>query len=160
MPGLLHRDSLLNLLTTLWAPEKKGSWFLSFRRQKVSCSGATQNSRWRGEKKNEFFPSGRELVRVSQVALVVKSPPANAEDARDSGSIPELGRFPGGGNGKSLIFLPGKFHGQRSLADYSPWGHKESDTTDELSARARAHTCAHTHTHAHTHTDGIYILSF
>ena len=33
------------------------------------------------------------------MALVVKSPPANAEDARDSGSIPELGRFPGGGNG-------------------------------------------------------------
>ena len=27
------------------------------------------------------------------------------------------------------IFLPGKFHGQRSLAGYSPWGHKESDAT-------------------------------
>ena len=27
------------------------------------------------------------------------------------------------------VFLPGKFHGQRSLAGYSPWGHKESDTT-------------------------------
>ena len=26
--------------------------------------------------------------------------------------------------------LPGKFHGQRSLAGYSPWGHKESDTTE------------------------------
>ena len=36
------------------------------------------------------------------------------------------------------VFLPGKFHGQRSLAGYSPWGHKESDTT-------------HTHTHTHTH---------
>ena len=24
----------------------------------------------------------------------------------------------------TLVFLPGKFHGQRSLADYSPWGHK------------------------------------
>ena len=90
------------------------------------------------------------------MALVVKNPPANAEDARDSGSIPELGRSAGGRNGKSLIFLPGKFHGQRSLADYSPWGHKESDTTDELSARTRART----HTHTHTHKDGIYILSF
>ena len=29
-------------------------------------------------------------------------------------------------------FLPGKFHGQRSLADYSPWGHKESDTTEHI----------------------------
>ena len=28
------------------------------------------------------------------------------------------------------VFLPGKFHGQRSLAGYSPWGRKESDTTE------------------------------
>ena len=28
------------------------------------------------------------------------------------------------------IFLPERFHGQRSLAGYSPWGHKESDMTD------------------------------
>ena len=28
--------------------------------------------------------------------------------------------------------LPGKSHGQRSLVDYSPWGHKESDTTERL----------------------------
>ena len=28
------------------------------------------------------------------------------------------------------VFLPGKFHGQRSLAGYSPWGHKESDMTE------------------------------
>ena len=27
------------------------------------------------------------------------------------------------------VFLPGEFHGQRRLAGYSPWGHKESDTT-------------------------------
>ena len=26
--------------------------------------------------------------------------------------------------------LPGKFHGQRSLVGYSPWGRKESDTTE------------------------------
>ena len=30
------------------------------------------------------------------------------------------------------VFLPGEFHGQRSLASYSPWGHKESDTTERL----------------------------
>ena len=28
------------------------------------------------------------------------------------------------------VFLPGEFHRQRSLAGYSPWGHKESDTTE------------------------------
>ena len=36
---------------------------------------------------------------------VVKNPPANAGDARNSGSIPGLGRFPGKGNGNLLQFL-------------------------------------------------------
>ena len=30
------------------------------------------------------------------------------------------------------VFLPGKSHGQRSLDGCSPWGHKESDTTEQL----------------------------
>ena len=30
------------------------------------------------------------------------------------------------------VFLPGKSHGQRNLVSYSPWGHKESDTTEQL----------------------------
>ena len=30
------------------------------------------------------------------------------------------------------VFLPGESHGQRSLAGYSPWGHKESDMTEQL----------------------------
>ena len=30
------------------------------------------------------------------------------------------------------VFLPGKSHGQRSLAGYSPWGHKELDTTEHM----------------------------
>ena len=30
------------------------------------------------------------------------------------------------------VFLPGEFHGQRSLVGYSPWGRKESDTTKQL----------------------------
>ena len=46
------------------------------------------------------------------------------------------------------VFLPGKFHGQRSLVGCSPQGHKESDTTEHTHTRARAHT--HTHTHTHT----------
>ena len=38
--------------------------------------------------------------------------------AGDAGSIPGSGRVPGGGNGKPTpVFLPGKSHGQRSLAD-------------------------------------------
>ena len=59
---------------------------------------------------------------------MVKSQPAIAGDEN---SIPGSGRSPGGGNGQPTpVFLPGKLHGQRSLADYSPWGRKESDTME------------------------------
>ena len=34
------------------------------------------------------------------------------------------------------VFLPGKSHGHRSLMDYSPWGHKGSFTTEQLSMHA------------------------
>ena len=34
------------------------------------------------------------------------------------------------------VFLPGKSHGQRSLAGYSPWGHKELDMTEYIYAHA------------------------
>ena len=47
------------------------------------------------------------------------------------GSIPGLGRSPGGGHGNPLQYsCLENPHGQRGLAGYSPWGHKESDTTD------------------------------
>ena len=61
------------------------------------------------------------------MALVVKKLPANAGDIRDEGSIPELGRSPGKGNGNPLS---GNSHEQRSLAGYSPWGCKELDMTE------------------------------
>ena len=48
---------------------------------------------------------------------MVKNPHANAGDLRDVGS-------------NTLVFLPGEFHGQRSLEGYSPRGHTESDMTE------------------------------
>ena len=57
----------------------------------------------------------------------VKNPPANAGD---TGLIPGSGRSPVERNGNPLqVFLPGEIHGQRTLAGYSPWGHKESNMT-------------------------------
>ena len=38
----------------------------------------------------------------------------------------------GEGNGNPLLFLPGESHGWSSLVGYSPWGRKESDTTERL----------------------------
>ena len=64
---------------------------------------------------------------------MVKNPPVNAGDTRDAGSIRGSGRSSGEGN-STPVFLPGEFHGQRSLVGYSPWVHEgwvheESDTT-------------------------------
>ena len=52
-----------------------------------------------------------------------------ASRAGHSGSVAGSVRSPGEGNS----FLPGEFYEQRSLTGYdSPWGHKESDTTEQL----------------------------
>ena len=49
------------------------------------------------------------------------------------GSIPGSGRSPGEGKWQPTpVFLPGESHGRRSLVGYSPWGRKESDTTERL----------------------------
>ena len=66
-----------------------------------------------------------------QVVLVVKNLPASAEDVRDTGLVPGLGRSPGGsrGNPRQHSCLENT-HGQSSLVGYSPWGHKELDTTE------------------------------
>ena len=36
------------------------------------------------------------------------------------------------GKATTAVFLPGESQGQRSQAGYSSWGHKESDTTEQL----------------------------
>ena len=43
-------------------------------------------------------------VQASHVVQVVKNPPASAGEARDLGSVPESGRFPGVGNGNPLQY--------------------------------------------------------
>ena len=54
---------------------------------------------------------------------------------RDKGSIPGLEKIPWRRKWQlAPVFLPGKFHGQRSLVGYRPWGCKESET---LSQHAR-----------------------
>ena len=72
---------------------------------------------------------------------MVKNPSANAGDM---GSIPGSGRSPGEGNDNPLqcscVENP---IDKRSLVGFSLWGHKELDTTKQL-----------THIHTHTHTHG------
>ena len=56
---------------------------------------------------------------------MVKNLPANAADVRDAGFTPWRREWV-----PTPVFLPGEFHGQRSLVGYSPWAHEESNTTE------------------------------
>ena len=59
---------------------------------------------------------------------------ASAGAIGDKGSMPGLGRSLGDGIWQpTSVFLPGKSHGQRNSAGYSPWSHKELDMTERLS---------------------------
>ena len=63
----------------------------------------------------------------------------NPLDAGNVGLIPGLGMIPWRIEWQSTpLFLPGESHGQKSLAGFSPWGHKESDT-----AEVTEYTCTH-----------------
>ena len=63
----------------------------------------------------------------------------SAYNVGDFGLITELGRSPGGGHGDPFQYsCLENLHGQRVLVGYSPWGHKESDTTEQLSTHMHA----------------------
>ena len=64
---------------------------------------------------------------ASQVVQVVKNLPAHAGGIRDMASNPWRRKWQ-----LTPVFLPGESQGQRSLAGYSLWGHKELDTTEWL----------------------------
>ena len=89
------------------------------------------------------FASYSTKYQTSQVAQVIKNPPANA---REVGSISGWRRYPGCPRKwqPTLIFLPAKSHGQRTLVGYCPWN--SCRVTHDW-----AHVHTHTHTHIHTH---------
>ena len=70
------------------------------------------------------------MTKLAEVGIVLmQETPANAGDMTDrdliSGNIPWKRKWQ-----PTPVFLPGEFYGQRSLTGYSPWGCKESDTTE------------------------------
>ena len=80
--------------------------------------------------------SGRETIHkiphASQLALAVKNPPPNAGDIGDVGSVPGLGRSPGGGNSNPL-----QYSCLENPMDRGAWwatvkGHKESVMTEVI----------------------------
>ena len=78
------------------------------------------------------------LKKLSFLSRVPRGFPGGAvvkestSHAGDVGLIPEWERSPRGGWQPTPVLLLGKSHGQRSLAAYSPWGHKESNSTEHL----------------------------
>ena len=79
-------------------------------------------------------------LRASQAALVVKNPLVNTGDMRQRFS-PWVRKIPWRREWlPTPVFLPGEFHGQRSLLGYSPWGHKELDMTERLTLSFFIHT--------------------
>ena len=69
------------------------------------------------------------VYRASLVAQTRKNLPAMQET-----QVPSLGQEDPLEKGMATLssILDGEFHGQRSLVDYSPWGHIESDRTQAI----------------------------
>ena len=86
--------------------------------------------KWEQAAKHYFIAVMVRCIVACQVALVVKSMPANAGDTRDVGLIPPSERSPGGGDG-NLLQYSRRENGQRSLEGYNPQGHKGLDTAEE-----------------------------
>ena len=82
-----------------------------------------------------LYSISRSINWLIKAGVVVKNLPTKQETSGDVDPIPGSGRFSGEGTGRqpTPVFLPGKFHGQRSMVGCSPWGRKKSDMTEWLS---------------------------
>ena len=103
----------------------------------TSAKGA-KTAEWKfGERGSKVSsPIGRKRVWELETSTVEQGFPGglagkeSACNAGDPGSIPRSGRCPGEGHGNPLQYsCLENPHGQRSLAGYSPYGCRESDTT-------------------------------
>ena len=116
-----RRDDLNCLHFPQWPQDGKVDGVSEQNPPQLRRTGDTENSSSSsGNFQNRYSPKW--MFRKLSGGSVVKNLPANAGD---TGSVPELGRSPGGGNAKHTpVSLPGKSHGQRSCG-----AAKASDTT-------------------------------
>ena len=101
-------DWLRNTMKVLALPER--------------CTSVINLAMYFFEKVNLNLYFYMQLVGASQVALVVKNPPANAGHPRHRVFDPWVRKIPWRRAWQpASVFLPGESHGQRSLAGCSPW---------------------------------------
>ena len=85
-------------------PSKSGDTYSIFWRVVSCCLRIPEVTQQLSRSTQHILLKTSSVPGASQVVIVVKNPPANAEDTRDMGSIPGSGRFHGGGNGNSLQY--------------------------------------------------------
>ena len=104
-------------------PRDGGAWW-------AAVSGVAQGQTWLNWLSSS---SSTPICRYSLGFLAGLVSKEFACNVGDLGSIPGLGRSPGGGHDNPLqYFCLENPQGQRSLEGYSPWGHKELGTTEWL----------------------------
>ena len=118
--------SRVQLFVIPWTVVYQASLSMGFSRQEY-WSGEQSLNCWTPREVQYFVFLNEQLMVASLVAQTVKNPPTMQEtQVRSLGwedpLEKEMATIP--------VLLPGKSQGQRSLVDYSPWDHKESETTE------------------------------
>ena len=106
----------------------------SLQQSKFMVSSHLRGCRRTGWAQSNCSSASLQWVFVSSIVMAASLVTDGKESACNVG---DPGLIPGSGRPAwrrewqpTTVFLPGEFHGQRSLEGYSTWGHKESDTTE------------------------------
>ena len=126
-----HIHVMLNIFSLKWWSQ--WHWFRLLMYLNYVPTSSTQNK----QTKNNSWPSRNASTKVcptftisSGIQKVFPSDLNGKESACNTGD-PWIRKIPWRrARQLTAVFFPGESHGQRSLAGYSPWGHKESDMID------------------------------
>ena len=128
---LANHKAILSSSFLVFGPNMEPSKYTNMYLNWIECNWNAKSRTWfwiQYRPTRVSFPSGS----------VVKKSAFRSNRCRRSVFHPWVGKIPWGRKSQpTLVFLPGKSHGQRSLVGYSLWGCKESDTTE--------HACTHHH---------------